>query len=639
MSCLRSRCSRCPPWSRLRLASFGLGLCLVRQFVACDAASSSVEPSASSASNTEGWKYHRVLNVASLDTELTDYQVAVDLSSQDIDLSKAKSDGGDLRFVLDGSNVQLPYWIEQWNSGSATAWVRVPSIPIWGTTILMYYGNPSATSASSGAATFDFFDDYSSTDNITAGYFQLSNPTTVLTQSLSWETSAPHTLSVVQVSSGGQYWGYYGLQGCNGYIGLAKSDDLNTWTKLDNYLSFSEKGDRWPSVLLLDGKFHMVHTKAYCSASYIVYRTSTDGLNFSAPTSLVAQEIGANEYYANQNPDLFKDPVSGNFYLYWFRGHVPNGQTVDRWEIRVKSAATVEALASATSTLLLSATVVYAAPQVMYYDGTYYMALETLTGNVWSTRIFTSNTPDGGFTEIASSPILNQGSACFFQHIFGTTLHAYSCERNNSTGTWTVGHRTADLRAGRMSQLGPDTTRWQSMGSEFSIVQGTQPSGATGPVLQGSTAQNDLLLSSYVGTNYVVEAYGNQKQGRVWGLAIQATDSMNFVTVNIYEDLDGVSNMYVYSWLNGTATELARAAIGTVNPNTWYKLTLKVSGNRLTALVNDAQVLQTSTLIAAPGKIAVYGERDTVVQIDNLRVRRDAPSEPTLSIGPELSLF
>jgi hypothetical protein len=41
-------------------------------------------------------------------------------------------------------------------------WVKVPSVPSGSKTIYMYYGNPTATSASNGTNTFDFFDDFES---------------------------------------------------------------------------------------------------------------------------------------------------------------------------------------------------------------------------------------------------------------------------------------------------------------------------------------------------------------------------------------------------------------------------------------------------------------------------------------------
>lgn len=66
------------------------------------------------------------------------------------------SNFSDLRFAdLDGN--ELPYYFDYVTSGSvARVWVRVPA---YQTTINFYYGNSSATSESSGANTFDFFDE------------------------------------------------------------------------------------------------------------------------------------------------------------------------------------------------------------------------------------------------------------------------------------------------------------------------------------------------------------------------------------------------------------------------------------------------------------------------------------------------
>ena len=97
-----------------------------------------------------------------------------------------KPDFSDLRFVdSDGVNL-LPYWIESYNTSSAAfVWVKIPSIPSsTAKTIYMYYGNPSAASASDGTATFDFFDDFN-TGSINSGLSALTkysgNPVMQLT--------------------------------------------------------------------------------------------------------------------------------------------------------------------------------------------------------------------------------------------------------------------------------------------------------------------------------------------------------------------------------------------------------------------------------------------------------------------------
>ncbi len=77
----------------------------------------------------------------------------------------ARDDFGDLRFTKPDGVTLLDYWVETYTSGvSATVWVDVDSIPASpGTTsIYVYYGNPSATSTSSGPNTFTFFDHFDS---------------------------------------------------------------------------------------------------------------------------------------------------------------------------------------------------------------------------------------------------------------------------------------------------------------------------------------------------------------------------------------------------------------------------------------------------------------------------------------------
>jgi hypothetical protein len=71
-----------------------------------------------------------------------------------------KNDFSDIRFA-DASASLLGYWIENLTSGvAATAWVKVPSIPVSGATIYMYYGKANASSESNGSKTFEFFDDF-----------------------------------------------------------------------------------------------------------------------------------------------------------------------------------------------------------------------------------------------------------------------------------------------------------------------------------------------------------------------------------------------------------------------------------------------------------------------------------------------
>ncbi|MEM4728773.1 MAG: DUF2341 domain-containing protein, partial [Thermoplasmata archaeon] len=110
-----------------------------------------------------GWPYRRSVAISTGGgaQELTGYQVLVKVTRD----SEMKPDFSDLRFVQynssSGESVELPYFIEEKVDGSrASVWVRVNRIPASGATIHMYYGNPSAASASSAAETFEFYDDF-----------------------------------------------------------------------------------------------------------------------------------------------------------------------------------------------------------------------------------------------------------------------------------------------------------------------------------------------------------------------------------------------------------------------------------------------------------------------------------------------
>ncbi|PXF60985.1 MAG: hypothetical protein C4B59_06445 [Candidatus Methanogaster sp.] len=110
------------------------------------------------------WAYSDLITIQeNSGSDLTDYQIRVELNSSNFDFSKTQLDGADIRFAkLDGT--LLSYWIGTWNSTgeSAKVWVKVSSIPASGTaTIRMYYGNSVATSESNGIAAFEFFDDFS----------------------------------------------------------------------------------------------------------------------------------------------------------------------------------------------------------------------------------------------------------------------------------------------------------------------------------------------------------------------------------------------------------------------------------------------------------------------------------------------
>lgn len=94
--------------------------------------------------------------------DLSNYQVKIQLNSSNFNFMEADPHGKDIRFESGGT--QLAYWIEDWNQALKTAsvWVKVPFLKANGQSeIKVYYGNPLAEDKSSGASTFNLFDDFS----------------------------------------------------------------------------------------------------------------------------------------------------------------------------------------------------------------------------------------------------------------------------------------------------------------------------------------------------------------------------------------------------------------------------------------------------------------------------------------------
>ena len=75
---------------------------------------------------------------------------------------KCKTDFGDIRFTASDGVTQLNYWMQSCTVGvSATFWVKIAdNLSGASSTIYLYYGNPSATTTSNGAAVWTLFDDF-----------------------------------------------------------------------------------------------------------------------------------------------------------------------------------------------------------------------------------------------------------------------------------------------------------------------------------------------------------------------------------------------------------------------------------------------------------------------------------------------
>jgi len=120
-----------------------------------------------------GFNYRKEINISNTGSTLTNYQMKLTVhkgsgtdSGSDVYLNNhCQDDFDDIRFTKSDGTTELDHWRESYTAGtSAVFWIEFDSLTGSGsTTFYIYYDNPTASSASNGDNTFDFFDDFSGT--------------------------------------------------------------------------------------------------------------------------------------------------------------------------------------------------------------------------------------------------------------------------------------------------------------------------------------------------------------------------------------------------------------------------------------------------------------------------------------------
>lgn len=491
----------------------------------------------------------------------------------------------------------LPHWIERDAAHQPAAlWVKLPELrPNTPLTLTLRFDPTAREDLSEGRRVFEMFDDFGKPG---LGYFRFSEPTTIMERSLPWETEAPHTLSVIALEREGyRFWGYYGLANCGG-IGLARSNDLVHWEKHPEPLLIGD-GERWPSVLLVEGTVYMAYDRDHCGTSHVVLRTSRDGVHFDpAYRVLVQPEPGIR----NQNPNLFRDPRDGRFYLYWFRG----GNEAGFWQIRVRSAARIEDLADPSSErVLLEAPYELAAPNMMVLNDEYFLSTE-VNENAWKTRIYIGASPLGPFTLLPDAPQLSDNQACLFQHIFGDVMHGYICKVIGTT--WVLQHRAADLRAGRLRERVLDRGVWVPYGEWAIRTEGTET----------FVIGNGMLRTALFGSDYHFEAKG---RGEAWGIGVHVrTDAQGNLLSMLAAQVMPTRTLQLVAVEEETQRVLAETALPSDQAgDRFVKLGLRAHNAVITAYLADQPILSATLgappppghaalLALLPGKVAAFDD-------------------------------
>ncbi|MFA6304434.1 MAG: DUF2341 domain-containing protein [Patescibacteria group bacterium] len=117
---------------------------------------------------SDEWHYRKQFDVfnASTTEDLLDFQVELPTSTLALSTAwsagKLRNDFKDLRFT-DASGNLLDYWFPDATTTMGSVYIKMPTLPKNATsTVMMYYGNPSATDDRDGNKVFpDFFEDFS----------------------------------------------------------------------------------------------------------------------------------------------------------------------------------------------------------------------------------------------------------------------------------------------------------------------------------------------------------------------------------------------------------------------------------------------------------------------------------------------
>jgi len=228
-------------------------------------------------------------------TAQTDFQVAITLNTSAlITAGKMQSDCDDVR-ITDVNGKVLPFWIETGtnacNTTTTAIWTKVPSISTSGTTVYLYYGNPSAINTQNGNNVFEFFDDFSGstvdtnkwTTYVNGGSVSLSAGNLQITGNNTWNTNGISSNTSYNRSSSGYsiYWSVkLSATAINTMIGyspkiLNYSDGISHYPASGAWYRWRDNVGLNLSAPFSADTWYITKTKLKSSQGYILYRNGT----------------------------------------------------------------------------------------------------------------------------------------------------------------------------------------------------------------------------------------------------------------------------------------------------------------------------------------------------------------------------
>lgn len=223
--------------------------------------------SAAAQSCYSGWNYRMPVTITNTNaTALSNHEVQLSINTSAlISAGKMQAQGSDIRFYGGGCCDSISYFIESGiNTATTNIWVKVPSVPANGTTVIyMLYGNAAAQPGSSAQATFSFYEGFngntlqnftvqgcgSGTNTVSGGLLNMSwSGSHILTSNALFPVGTVYTAEAsVNSATGdwpGVHWlkdnadnrGYAILQG-GGQVRISKSGTNTSYCQGHNWAS------------------------------------------------------------------------------------------------------------------------------------------------------------------------------------------------------------------------------------------------------------------------------------------------------------------------------------------------------------------------------------------------------------------
>jgi predicted GH43/DUF377 family glycosyl hydrolase len=258
--------------------------------------------------------------------DLSDHEVRILLDAS-FGFAAAAADGSDLRVTTADGTTLLDFWIETFDAAaeSGCLWVRVPLLPIAGTTVHVYYGRPGTEA---GSAPDDVFYAYDGFETVTAGNpgewaRHPGNPVLVEGVAGAWDDHGATFASVIWDSAAVEFRMYYhGFSGSVHQVGLATSPDGLNWTKYAGNpimtpgpAAWDNQSVRVPMVWKEGTKYHMIYTGNGSGGMQVGHASSTNGINW---TKDPANPVFNDPTWATGETENWGVMKVGSEYLMWY---------------------------------------------------------------------------------------------------------------------------------------------------------------------------------------------------------------------------------------------------------------------------------------------------------------------------------